>query len=255
MEVQSSALLDDIEFENASIVGSKRRVRFSEVSSVRFVKSKVIEDNAANELPASEHSNHSEMLISSTRDEKVQEDLESSHVDSASNIDDDFDVDCVKPDEIIATKLTDGPNIAALATQALVFKLIKDRKISKTSVLHFFQRFAEVSQNVSANQESLRASLLLCELVIQRLDALIVRLDTRGRAAMLPSTQVLTPQIAPGLRFLRTAVSSSHCEITKQMSSNCPGCASVCVPVRPCSASACEAAFVMGSGTRSITVN
>mmetsp|Transcript_15002 Transcript_15002/g.35555 ORF Transcript_15002/g.35555 Transcript_15002/m.35555 type:complete len:327 (-) Transcript_15002:208-1188(-) len=134
---------------------------------------------------------------------------------------------------VVKTKEDDGPSTENVATQALVVGLI-ERKLSGASAVVDALRStirktepktdledqpAGVCDDAQAGDEPngppsspknsrARSEQEVFELVVSRMQLLIDRIESRGRATLLPSTAQIGPPFVPALKFLQRAIRS-----------------------------------------------
>ena len=176
----------------------KRRVHFSEVSHCRFFEASISEGVDTIEGVISKTTTEQTLLLDKGTCE-VHPQLNG--VSAESNLS--FDAcDCA-----LQTKQVDGPCQTTLAIENLVLLYFKQSNRQKKHPSDpSIDEPKDTTRNATSGSE--HAAKLHTLPVHEGLIRLIDRIESRGRAALLPSTVVLRPQHLPLLRNLTAAVAA-----------------------------------------------
>mmetsp|Transcript_19946 Transcript_19946/g.47492 ORF Transcript_19946/g.47492 Transcript_19946/m.47492 type:complete len:335 (+) Transcript_19946:227-1231(+) len=135
---------------------------------------------------------------------------------------------------MVKTKDVDGPSPENVATQALVAGLVERKLRNASSIVDALRATIKKAQqpltptledqpagacddaqpgakphgpSFPANSRA-RSEQEVFELVVSRMQLLIERIESRGRATLLPSTATIGPPFVPALKFLQRAIRS-----------------------------------------------
>ena len=184
--------------------GEKRkRIRFSEESNIRFFEENETfesEDDCYKHQDAIQNSKPSESdQVPVVIFEPCQK----------------FNVEIF--DNSIKTKTDDGPAPGTLATQSLIRFLLKQKSISTSQVLDILKtsvpdirtqsKCMEEFLGVGGDDQRKSMEETLCLDVIHRLQTLCTRIESRGKASILPCTTSFGQPFLPAIRFLISSAS------------------------------------------------
>jgi hypothetical protein len=200
-----------------------RRIFFSENSFVRFIESS---DSLQSEVGHyKEETQHNETERTTTIIPEAASSPEGSRLEATESL----NHNDAAFEAVVKTKTEDGPSAATIATQRLIRFLIKNRSITVKQVAHLLNQIATENRELSGPKTDIlseyRSSTDASEIqqmgdssnrqyeltmeVIRHLQSIGDRIETRGKASLLPCTSNLGKPFLPAIRFLIASASQN----------------------------------------------